>query len=193
MAFERDPKKLFPHDHIMKYTFVPLVPHFVTPNGITIFRMLATPVVLLILLSGNYSLGVPSFLFLAFTDALDGSVARLRGQITKWGTFYDPVADKLLITSVVLLIVIQHVNPIFAFLIIGLEVLIVFGGFIRKRNGKVTTANVFGKTKMFLQVAGVTMLLIAVWLGYDLFIPVSEGTLALAIIFAIISLFTYGL
>lgn len=140
----------------------------------------------------QYSIGVPFFLLVAFTDALDGSLARVRKQITEWGTFYDPVADKLLIGSVVLLIVIQHVNPWFGFVIIALEVLIILGGFLRRIDGKLVTANVFGKTKMVLQVVGVMALLIAVWLGVDLFIPFSIGTLSLAIVFAIISLFTYG-
>jgi hypothetical protein len=46
---------------------------------------------------------------------------------------------------------------------------------------------------MLLQVLGVTFLLIAVWSGISLFLPVSIATLSLAIAFAIVSLFTYGL
>jgi len=46
---------------------------------------------------------------------------------------------------------------------------------------------------MCLQVIGVSFLLIALWAGYSLFIPLSIGTLSLAIVFAVISLFTYGL
>ncbi len=189
----RDPKKLFPHDHVMRYTILPLIPRVVTPNMVTIFRMFCTPFVLWLLYMENYEWGVPLFLFVALTDAIDGSMARLRNQITDWGTFFDPVADKVLISSVVLLVVAQHVNIIFAFIIIFLEVLIVLGGLVRKRNGKITTANIFGKTKMCLQVLGVAFLLIALWAGFDLFIPVSVGTLSLAIVFAVISLFTYGL
>lgn len=189
----RDPHKLFPHDYVMRYTIAPLIPLFVSPNMVTIFRMACTPVVLWFLWMENYHIGVPFFLFVALTDAIDGSLARLRNQITDWGTFYDPVADKLLISSVVLLVVAQHVNVIFAGIIILLEVLILCGGFIRKQNGKVTSANIFGKTKMFLQVLGVGFLLIALWAGFDLFIPVSVGTFSLAIVFAVISLFTYGL
>lgn len=189
----RDPKKLFPHDHVMRYTLLPLIPKTVTPNMVTIFRMICTPFVLWFLYTENYDFGVPFFLFVALTDAIDGSMARLRNQITDWGTFYDPVADKILISSVVLLVVAQHVNIIFAAMIIFLEVLIVLGGYVRKRSGKVTSANIFGKTKMCLQVLGVAFLLIALWAGFDLFIPVSVGTFSLAIVFAVISLFTYGL
>ena len=190
---ERDPHKLFPHDHLMRYTFIPLVPGFITPNMVTMFRIVMTPIVLWFLYTGNFQIGVPIFLFVAFTDAIDGSLARIREQITTWGTFYDPLADKIFIGSVVLLIVIQHVNVIFGLLIVAVEASLLIGGYIRKVNGKVTSANVFGKIKMILQVIGVLMLLIALWSGFDLFIPISVGTLALAIVFAVISLFTYGL
>ncbi len=190
---QRDPHKLFPHDYVMRYTIVPLIPSFVSPNMITIFRMVCTPIVLYLLSIEYYQIGVPFFLFLALTDAIDGSLARLRDRITEWGTFYDPVADKILIGSVVLLVVVNHVNPILGIILIFVEALIILGGYVRKMRGKITSANIFGKTKMFLQVVGVGLLLIALWLGYDLFIPLSIGTLSLAIVFAVISLFTYGL
>ncbi|MFC1788013.1 CDP-alcohol phosphatidyltransferase family protein [Patescibacteria group bacterium] len=193
MAFERDPHKLYPHDYIFKYTILPLIPSFVTPNSITVLRFVLTPFVLWLLYIGNYELGVPLFLFTALTDALDGSLARTRKQITDWGTFYDPVADKLLISPVVLIIVATHVNVVFAFVIVLIELFIIAGGYTRRKKGHITSANIFGKTKMFLQVIGVGFLLISVWLGYDLFIDVSIGTLSLAIVFAVISLFTYGL
>ncbi len=190
---QRDPEKLYPHDHVMRYTFLPLIPQFITPNMVTVFRMICTPFVLYLLYIGEFSIGVPLFLAVAFTDAIDGSMARVRKQITDWGTFYDPIADKVLIGSVVLLVVMQHVNVIFGLIIILLEVLLVVGGYVQKKHGRKPSANIFGKTKMILQVAGVLLLLIALWAGFDLFIPVSIGTLSLAIVFAVISLFTYGI
>ncbi len=190
---QRDPSKLFPHDYLMRYTIVPLVPRFITPNMVTILRFICIPFVLYFLAIEKYSVGVPFFLIVAFTDALDGSLARIRNQITEWGTFYDPVADKILIASDVLLVVVKHVNLVFGLIIVFLELLIIVGGYIQKSRGKVMSANIFGKTKMVLQVTGVGFLLIALWAGYDLFIPVSIGTLSLAIVFAVISLFTYGL
>ena len=190
---QRDPSKLFPHDYLMRYTIVPLVPRFITPNMVTILRFICIPFVLYFLAIEKYSVGVPFFLIVAFTDALDGSLDRIRNQITEWGTFYDPVADKILIASVVLLVVVKHVNLVFGLIIVFLELLIIVGGYIQKSRGKVMSANIFGKTKMVLQVTGVGFLLIALWAGYDLFIPVSIGTLSLAIVFAVISLFTYGL
>lgn len=189
----RDPEKLFPHDYVMKYTLIPFIPRCITPNMVTIFRFVFTPVMIWFLLVDRYEIAIPLFLFLALTDAIDGSLARLRHQITPWGTFYDPLADKILIGSVVLIVVAKHVNIILSIVILLLELLLIVGGYIRKRQGKVNGANIFGKTKMCLQVLGVVFLLIALWAGYDLFIPISTGTLALAVVFAVISLFTYGL
>lgn len=173
--------------------FIWLIPHFVKPNHLTVLRMILTPIVLILLYLEQYSIGVPLFIFTAFTDALDGSLARIRAQITAWGTFYDPIADKILIGSVVLLIVIQHVNPYIAIAIITVELLIVLGGWYKRRQGEVGQANVWGKLKMFLEFCGVLFLLISLALGVDLFISLSEGTLILAIIFAIVSLLTYSL
>lgn len=189
----RDPNKLYPHDKLMKYTIIPLIPKFVTPNMVTVLRMILTPVVFYFIYIENFTVGVPMFFLVAFTDAIDGSLARIRKQITNWGTFYDPLADKILIGSVVMLVVVKHVNLILGVIIIVLEVMIMTGGYIRKKRGKITPSNLFGKTKMVLQVMGVTFLLIALWAGYSLFIPMSIGTLSLAVVFAVISLFTYGI
>ena len=187
-------KGILPHDYLLRYTVVPLVPKRITPNMITIFRFVLIPFVFIFLALEMWNIGVPLFLFAAFTDALDGSVARLRNQITEWGSFYDPIADKLLIGAVVLLVVAEHVNPVFALIIVAAEASIVLGGVLHKKTGKtICSANFFGKTKMFLQVLGITTLLIALWGGLSLFIPFSIGTLSLAMIFAVISLFTYGL
>ncbi len=188
----RDPHKLYPHDYVMKYTIIPLIPHAITPNMVTVFRMICTPFVLYFLYVERFDIGVPLFFFVALTDAIDGSLARLRNQVTDWGTFYDPVADKLLISTVVMLVVAKHINIIFALIILLIEVLIVVGGLIRKSHGKITSANIFGKTKMCLQVIGVLFLLLSLWAGHDLFIPISTGTLSMAIVFGVISLFTYG-
>jgi CDP-diacylglycerol--glycerol-3-phosphate 3-phosphatidyltransferase len=193
MAFERDPQKLFPFDKLLGITVIRLIPKCVTPNAVTWSRFALTPFVLYLLFVGNYAVGVPLFVLAAFTDAIDGSLARLRRQITQWGTLYDPIADKFLIGSVMLLIVTKYMNPLFGIVIVGLEVAIVFGGMIRRHMGLPVMANVVGKIKMFLQFLGVTFLLVAVWSGMDLFIPFSVATLSLAIVFAIASLLTYGL
>jgi CDP-diacylglycerol--glycerol-3-phosphate 3-phosphatidyltransferase len=194
MASRRDPSKPYPHDYLFKYTFDLVIPDIVSPNAITILRFILTPFVIWLLAVENFDIGIPLFLFAAFTDALDGSIARLRDEVTDWGTFYDPVADKLLISTTVLLIVIKYINLWLALIIVGIELMIIYGGYKnRQENEKPIAANFYGKVKMMLQVLGVTFLLGAVWFGVDLFIPMSVGTFAVAIVFAIISLYTYSL
>ena len=188
----RDPEKLYPHDYLMK-PIIKLIPDAFRPNHFTIARMVMTPVVLLLLFFEQYDIGVPFFIFVAFSDAIDGSLARWRQQITDWGTFYDPVADKLLIGSVILLILLQHVNPILGYMIVLIECLMIIGGWYKRRQGHKVQANIWGKIKMILQFAGIMMLLMALWFGLDLFIPISYGTLILGLIFAIVALLTYSL
>lgn len=188
----RDPAKLFPHDYLLR-PLVRMIPDRVMPNHLTIFRMMLTPIVLWFLYEEWYSIGVPLFLFAAITDAFDGSLARWRHQISAWGTLFDPIADKMLIGSVVLLIVVRHVNPYLALALVLVELLLIAGGWYRRQQGRVGTANVWGKVKMVLQVIGVTFLLISLWLGIDLFVDLSNGTFALALVFAIVSLLTYSL
>ncbi len=177
----------------MAKTIIPLIPKWVRPNHITILRFIATPFVLWLLVVGNYAWGLPVFILVSFTDALDGSLARLRKQITEWGTLYDPVADKILIGGALILIVIEHINVYFGVLILAVEAITVVGACIQKARGKKPSANVYGKTKMFLEIVAVGFLLIALWSGISLFVPFSIGTFALAIVFAVISLFTHGI
>lgn len=189
---KRNPEKLFPLDHILKFFILPF-PKAVKPNHLTVFRFLITPLVLWFLYVENWKIGIPLFVFASFTDALDGTMARVRKEVTKWGTFYDPVADKFLIGSVVLLIVVRYVNPLIALSIIVLELLLILGGWYRRRRHLSTQANIWGKIKMILEFVAVMFLLIALAFGVDLFVDISQGTLVLAIIFAIVSLLTYSL
>lgn len=184
----RDPRKLYPTDYVLRSTLLRLIPRFITPNQVTITRMVLTPLAIGLIVVGNYRIAIPFFLFLALTDAIDGAMARTRNQITEWGTIWDPVADKLLIGSAVVVIVLQHMNVLLGLLLLGAEMAIIIGAYWRFRHGVIHPANVWGKIKMVLEVAGVTSLLIALAFNVDLFVNISFGTLALAIVFAIVSL-----
>ncbi len=191
MLMTNETIELYPHDHLLARTLVPLTPTFVRPNHLTILRILLIPLVLAALWYESWTWSLILFLIAAITDAWDGSLARLRKQITLWGTMADPVADKLLIGSVVVLFVAREVNIIFAVTIILIELMLVAGAYIRKRQGRYTSANNYGKLKMFLQVLGVSLLLVAKLFGVETAVPVAIGTLSLAIVLAIVSLITY--
>src|SRR5512135_2881789 len=143
--------KIYPHDRLLAATVLKLVPPQVTPNQITILRILLTPVVLWLLWVRAYEWGTALFLLVAFTDALDGSLARTRGQISSWGMMWDPVADKLLIGSVVALLLFRAFPEELIVVIFGLEAAFLVGGYYRKKQGVIVSANWWGKLKMLCQ------------------------------------------
>lgn len=185
--------RLFFHDKFMKATFLKLVPRRVVPNHLTFFRFVATPIVILLMLYHHYSVALVAFLLVAFTDTIDGSLARVRGQITEWGKMYDPLADKVLIGAMVFTIVLRYIDLWTAGLIVGIEAAIIVVAWKRKREGGKVQANIWGKIKMFLQVTGVVILLLSVAFSWANILPLASGTLYLAIAFAVISLLTYGI
>lgn len=189
----RNPSKLYPHDYVMKAIILPFVPEAVQPNHITVLRFLLTPVVLWLLYTEQYIVGVAVFIIAAFTDALDGSVARIRRKITPWGIFFDPVADKLLIGSVALLVALQHYHPVIVFLAIILDIMPSLRWASSKYVGTVMSANVWGKIKMFLQFCSITFLLLGVTLNIPMLIDIGEVILLVAIAFASIAVVTYSL
>ncbi len=187
------PEKLFFHDKYVDKLFLWMIPRSITPNHITLFRFFGTPVVAWFMFYDHFLVGLLSFLFLAFTDVLDGSLARTRSQITKWGMAYDPLADKILVGSAVFIIVLRYVDFWTAMLIIGIDAIIIVVAFFRKRKGAKIQANIWGKIKMNLQVWGVALLLLSIVFDLASLLPFASKVLYLAIAFAIVSLLTYGI
>jgi cardiolipin synthase len=78
------------------------------PNILTLSRILATPVVCLLLLTGTVTgswIAFAVYLYACITDFFDGYLARVRQQQSSFGRFLDPVADKLLVASILLILV----------------------------------------------------------------------------------------
>lgn len=180
--------RLLPQDKIYRCLLDPLFPKSVRPNHITVARIFMVPFVVYFLYIGNFPVAVPLFLFASLTDALDGSMARVRKQITRWGILYDPLADKMLIGAVLFLIVLHHVNFWLGLALILVEVVMIAGAWLRSRKGSVEPANFWGKLKMFVEVVGIMLLLIALWLDVSLLVDLSVGTLAVALAVAIVSI-----
>jgi CDP-diacylglycerol--glycerol-3-phosphate 3-phosphatidyltransferase len=193
MLMTNENVRLYPHDKVMDILVIRFLPRWLTPNQITLLRFALIPVVVLNIAQMNLDVGIPLFLFAAFTDVVDGSLARLRKQITTWGTLADPAADKLLISSVALLIVVRLLGWTMAWTMIGVELAIVCSGLIRRKKQWVISANWAGKIKMLLQVIGVTLLLLAAALHLPILIPLAAAVLWMAIFAAVVSFFTYSL
>jgi len=151
----------YPTDRLIMRSLGRFVPLWVTPNQITWLRFLGIPGMTYLFMDGSYAFGLVVFLVLAFSDALDGAVARTRKQITPWGIMYDPVADKLLIGSAVAILATNRLGLALAFTVIGLEVVTILGGLYFKFFKKMLMpANLWGKSKMCLQVLAITLLLL---------------------------------
>ncbi len=174
--------------------FLRLIPARVSPNHLTIVRFFLTPLVVILLWLEKYAAGMGLFLLAAFTDALDGSLASVRRQVTDWGKIYDPLADKLLVGSVVYVLVAKYIDVYAAWVIIILEAIIIISAWLRRRHNKqlIIQANGWGKTKMLLQVGGIAVLFLAIIFNLESLLHVSRGTFYLAIAFGIISLFSYS-
>jgi len=177
-------------DRFLAKTFLRLMPSFVTPNQITKFRLLSIPFITLLLALDLYVAGAFLFLFSAFSDALDGALARTKHKITTWGTLYDPVADKLLIGAVSVIIVSKYISPYLALVIVIIEILLVASAYFRYR-GRVVPAKTMGKTKMILQCVGIIVLLIGIVFNIHVLLIVATYILYLAIVFGLLSLFVF--
>ena len=137
---------------------------FNLPNFITLTRILMIPVfvVLFATPTPNRSLSAAVvFVVAAVTDLLDGYLARRNGQVTTLGKLLDPIADKLLVLSALILLVnIDRVSALIAIVIIAREVAVTGVRAIAAGEGMVIAAETTGKYKMALQVVAIVLLIL---------------------------------
>ncbi|MCR8642393.1 CDP-diacylglycerol--glycerol-3-phosphate 3-phosphatidyltransferase [Paenibacillus sp. N1-5-1-14] len=101
------------------------------------------------------------FLLASATDRLDGYIARKYNQVTNLGKLLDPLADKLLISVALILMVGNHqVTAWAAFVIIGREILITAIRMLASAKGVALQADNWGKIKLVLQVAAIAAVMI---------------------------------
>lgn len=169
----------------------------ITPaTWITISRFVLTPFVLLPLLMGSKNGELITLVLLilaALTDAIDGYVARHFNQVSDLGKFLDPLADKLLALSVILVLVVQGIAPLIAFLILlGREVIVAVWRWLALREGISFSASVAAKIKTDCQWVGISLLLIHNHLPWpDLVSGFGEFILYMAACMALYSILDY--
>ena len=81
------------------------------PNKLTVLRMILVPVFMAVLLLWNRWVALAIFIIASLTDFVDGKLARARGLVTDFGKFMDPLADKLLVISAMVIFVEQGTMP----------------------------------------------------------------------------------
>ena len=136
-------------------------------NKLTIFRIILVPVMIIVTFfnwPGQF-LGIPTiawvlnliFIIASITDKLDGYIARSRNQITTFGKFLDPIADKVLVITAMIILVEMGRIPAWIPTIIVFREFIVSGyRLIAVENGgKVIAASIWGKLKTVTQMIAI--------------------------------------
>lgn len=122
------------------------------PNRLTILRVLLIPLVLVLQWADAYPFALAVFVIAAFTDFLDGYLARKNGQITVFGKFLDPVADKLLVLLCMVVLASQGRMASWGVCIVAARELAVDGlRLVAAGKNKVVAASMAGKIKTNLQ------------------------------------------
>ena len=141
------------------------------PNYLTFARIVIVPLLVVVLLTpvadqwfgvSGYVLAIFIFLIASFTDILDGHIARRRNQVSTLGKFLDPIADKLLVSAALIVLVEKHLAPSWAVVIIlGREFIVTGLRSVAAAEGIVIQAQSIGKLKMWAQCVAIVALLIA--------------------------------
>ena len=131
------------------------------PNALSLLRLFMVPVVVALLLARADALGAAFFVLAAATDFLDGRIARRAGP-TRLGQILDPLADRLMLSSVAVVLAVRGLLPVWAVaILVGRDLLallgsLVVGSKIRvNRVGKAATAVLMGSVALVVVSPGV--------------------------------------
>jgi CDP-diacylglycerol--glycerol-3-phosphate 3-phosphatidyltransferase len=142
------------------------------PTIITFSRILII-IPFILVASGNPFLGAVLFAVASLTDLLDGYLARRSQQVTKFGIILDPIADKLLVISALIVLVDMGLVPAWiAIVIIAREFIITGLRVVALSRDIVIPAEMGGKIKMTAQIASILVLLLDhTLINLDLYVP----------------------
>ncbi len=133
------------------------------PNAITIIRILLIPLFLYKVIEGEMIFATAVYLTAAITDGLDGFIARVWKLQTKLGTFLDPMADKLLITTSFLTLSVLKIIPLWlALAVISRDFIIVGGSLLVYliKNDLTIQPQPIGKVTTFFQFSYILLVLL---------------------------------
>jgi len=141
------------------------------PNLLTYLRLMLIPVFVVLMLDPSRAMVIAAvvvFIVAALTDSLDGMIARRYGLTSEIGKLLDPVADKLLVMSALVMLVAQRsdldarawVPGWMVVLVLGREIWVTGLRAVAAAQGKIVAANAAGKVKSFLQMVAIVLLLL---------------------------------
>lgn len=134
------------------------------PNLLTLARICLAPVLVSAVVEGQYKLGFALFVVAGLTDAFDGLLARMLKQRTVLGQYLDPVADKLLLSTLFLVLTLEKLIPAWiTALVFGRDVgiLVVSALLYASVGRREFKPSLFGKANTLLQITAVAVVLLA--------------------------------
>jgi cardiolipin synthase (CMP-forming) len=147
---------------------------FTVPNALSLLRLFMVPVVVVLLLARSDGRAAAFFVLAAATDFLDGRIARRAGP-TRLGQILDPVADRLMLSSVAVVLAVRGLLPAWAVaILVGRDLLalagsLVVGSKIRvNRVGKAATAVLMGAVALVVLVPGTVVGKSLFYVGFGL-------------------------
>jgi CDP-diacylglycerol--glycerol-3-phosphate 3-phosphatidyltransferase len=156
-------------------------------NGLTISRLAAIPLLMFVLIvrfPGHDQLAAALFIVFSFTDTLDGQLARRRGTVSDLGKFLDPLADKLFVLSVLIVLVQEGLVAAWVVVVIfSRELIITILRSVAAGQGRAISAAPLGKTKTVMQMSAVTLLILQ--RPYGWLVPVADLAVGVAIVFTV--------
>ncbi|OFI05375.1 CDP-diacylglycerol--glycerol-3-phosphate 3-phosphatidyltransferase [Clostridium acetireducens DSM 10703] len=160
------------------------------PNMLTLFRLFLIPVFAITFFSNiknSLIFSILIFLLAGFTDILDGYIARKYKLITKCGIILDPLADKLMLITVLTCLTIKSYSPLWILIIVTIkEFSMIIGGAILYNKNTVIPSNKFGKIATLLfYIAIFTMIFNVKIADFLLYIAVFSTIIAFINYFAI--------
>ena len=133
------------------------------PNLLTLLRICMAPFLVAAVLEGRYALGFGLFVVAGLTDALDGALARSLKQRSMLGEYLDPVADKLLLSTLFLVLMSQGLIPVtVTVLVFGRDVgiLLVAAILYAAAGRREFSPSIFGKANTLAQIGAVAAVLL---------------------------------
>ena len=167
------------------------------PNSITLLRIFLIPVFVWLYLEPTPERALWAglvFAAAAFTDFLDGYLARRSGQITNLGKLLDPVADKLLVAAgLILLVQGQQIAVWLAIVMIARELIVTGARAVAAKEGFIVPADSLGKFKVIGQIGGILCLIFqGAWIEAQAFLSSAGITLLyVALVFSLASGWRY--
>ena len=157
------------------------------PNALTISRLVAIPLLMALLLvrfPGHDQAAAALFIVFSLTDTLDGQLARRRGAVSDLGKFLDPLADKLFVLAVLIVLVQERLVPAWVVVVIfSRELIITILRSVAAGQGRVIAAAPLGKTKTVTQMSAVTLLILQ--RPYPVLEPLAGIAVAVAVVFTL--------